>query len=141
LKLHELSDQDANRWVAEKLEPCPVLTAQWLIDKRYQSPKGFWTLQRHSNHPIEDMRSYYFRCRDFVTDPAMWSMLLEQMYEEYRYITFRQIVMKFSIEHTDTEINVIWRTKSSPEVFREHHAKTMGRAVVEAWMKSKGWTE
>ena len=126
--ISELSDQDANRWVAETLEPFVSLGMPRVIitDEPKPSPLGFWlAVEVYDEGDIARWQP-----RDFVTDPAMWSMLLEQMRDLHKIVTIQMHGMIYVTVGSETD----------PDA-RVGPTAPLGRAVVEAWMKSKGWAE
>lgn len=135
MKLSELSPQQKSRWIAEMLEPKPTCESDsrndycscelpdWVDDDDgvdyYTSEGNLWIFAYLGG-------GQWKQCpRDFVDDPAMTVLLMEQMAQPRSYGFMFKAVME-CIYGFDT---------ARPDDPR------LQRAVVDAFMLWKGWKE
>ena len=113
-----LSDEALSRWLAEKLEPLQSVVRE---KNRHRSLLGVWT-------PINGSTDW--QPRDMVGDPQMTLMLMEKMINQCQVRAWKHIG-----KHGDTHVDLMF----SPP--RHGCAKTLGRAVAEAFALANGYHE
>ena len=78
LNYADLSDEELNRAVAERLEPEPWVNDQVMDSAAVTRTKsGLWRLVT-TTQTVADSLDYWLNERDFANDPEAWGWLLEK---------------------------------------------------------------
>jgi len=127
MKLSEMSDESCSRWICEKLEPLPIPFSDGIVGL---SPLKCWT--------CSDYWRPEWQPRDFVNDPMMWSMLLEQSWPCIMVSSRVGDGIRIVKPHPNDSLwHVQVMTPSGVKPFAKN--ERLGRAIAEAWMKANGW--